>query len=49
MSVDARAEVIEKVQTSILPVKTTLAEVDMPRSNYHGWIRQKQCSALASL
>ena len=49
MSAAAKFEVVEKVQTSVLPVKKALAELGVPRSNYYRWIRQKQSSIPASV
>jgi transposase InsO family protein len=47
MSGAQRAEVIEKVQASVLPVKKTLAELGVPRSTYYRWIKQPHSSASA--
>jgi transposase InsO family protein/predicted DNA-binding transcriptional regulator AlpA len=41
MSGAARAEVIEKVKASVLPVKKILAELGVPRSTYYRWIKKK--------
>ena len=40
----AKAEVIEKVQTSSLPVRRVLTELGVPRSTYYRWIKKKQTS-----
>jgi hypothetical protein len=49
MSAAAKGEVIEKVQSSSLPVKKVLNELSVPRSNYYRWIKQKQPSPPAPL
>ena len=41
MSEAAKAEVIEKVRTSSLPVTRVLAELRVPRSTYYRWIKRK--------
>ena len=41
MSGAAKAEVIEKVRASALPVKRVLVELGVPRSTYYRWINQK--------
>ena len=41
MSGAAKAEVIEKVQVSSLPVSKVLTELGVPRSTYYRWIKPK--------
>lgn len=45
MSRAAKAEVIEKVRASSLPVNKMLIELGVPRSTYYRWIRQKPSPA----
>jgi transposase InsO family protein len=45
MSSAAKAEVIEKVQSSSSPVSKVLIELGVPRSTYYRWIRQKRSSS----
>ena len=47
MSGAAKTEVIEKVQTSSLPVRRALLQHGVPRSTYYRWIKPKQHSAPA--
>ncbi len=45
MSGAAKAEVIEKVQASSLPVSKVLTELGVPRSTYYRWIKKKSSLA----
>ena len=42
MSRAERAEVIDRVRTSSLPVSRVLRELGVPRSNYYRWIKQQR-------
>ena len=44
MSGAERAEVIDRVRASSLPVSRVLRELGVPRSNYYRWIKQQQRS-----
>ncbi len=46
MSGAERAEVIDRVRTSSLPVSRVLRELGVPRSNYYRWIKQQRSPAL---
>ena len=46
MSADEKAEVIDKVRSSAIPVKRMLAELGVPRSTYYRWIKQRPTAPL---
>jgi transposase-like protein len=41
-SAEEKAEIIELVRKSPLPVKGTLQRLRVPRSTYYGWLRRKR-------